>query len=400
MKDRFDVVIVGAGVTGLAVAALLAQGDRGGRLRVTLVDAGERPAYSGGDVALRVSAIATGSADLLAGIGAWGTVRAARACAYEHMRVWDESRPVDSGATLHFDAAEFALPQLGFIVENELLQHALLDVLDGLDVTLQFASPLQELCADADRYRLRLGGGRELRADLVIAADGARSFVREAAGIAVREWPYEQSAFVTHLWPQRPHRATAWQRFLADGPLGMLPLDDGRISVVWSTSEARVGEAMQATDAELGALLGEASDWVLGELRPEGPRGAFPLRARHAERYVLPGLALIGDAAHAVHPLAGQGANLGLRDAAALAEVVTAAVAAGEHPGDRPVLRRYERQRKGDNALMLHFMTGLNRLFATDSAFVRQLRTAGMRLFNYSGPIREHVVGIALGQRP
>lgn len=401
MRDCFDIVIVGAGVAGLTAAALLAQDAQSRKYRLTVVDAGERPAHDpGADVALRVSAIATGSAGVLNRAGAWEYVHDTRACAYEGMRVWDESQPVTGGATLRFDASEFAVPQLGFIVENVLLQHALLGVLDDLDVALLFESPLAGLREDRHRYRPQLADGRELRADLVIAADGARSFVREAAGIATREWRYGQSAFVTHLRPERPHRSIAWQRFLADGPLGMLPLDDGRISVVWSTREERAGEAMQAADEELASMLGEASDWVLGELAPEGPRGTFPLCARHAENYVLPGLVLIGDAAHAVHPLAGQGANLGLRDAAALASIVAAAVGSGEHPGDRPVLRRYERERKGDNALMLHFMTGLNRLFATDSAFVRQLRTAGMRLFNYSGPIRERMVGIALGQRP
>ena len=154
---------------------------------------------------------------------------------------------------------------------------------------------------------------------------------------------------------------------------------------------------MAADDEELGRSLSEASDHVLGDLTVAGPRGRFELCARHAVDYVLPGLALIGDAAHAVHPLAGQGANLGLQDAAVLADVVGTALDNGEHPGDRPVLRRYERARKGDNATMMHFMTGLNWLFGTDSALIRELRAAGMRLFNNSGPIRERAVKTALG---
>lgn len=381
MNKKFDILIVGAGVTGLTVAALLAQSPQSDRLRLTLVDAAPRPVHrSKDDVALRVSAIATGSAELLDSIGAWQHVSDTRACAYERMRVWDQNSVVESATTLRFDAAEFAVKQLGFIVENVLMQHALLKVLDKLDITLQFDTKVESL-----------------QADLVIGADGARSFVRESVGIETHDHPYGQSAVVTHLQPELPHCETAWQRFLTDGPLGMLPLSDGRISVVWSTNQEAADRAMAASDEELGSMLSDASDFVLGKLSVAGPRGAFPLCARHAEHYVLPGVALIGDAAHAVHPLAGQGANLGLQDAARLAEVVTAALENNEHPGDRPVLRRYERARKGENATMLHFMTGLNRLFATDSALLQELRATGMRLFGISGPIRERAVKIALG---
>ena len=233
----------------------------------------------------------------------------------------------------------------------------------------------------------------------MIGADGAHSVVRECAGIESREWDYEQFAFVTHLQAEQPHANVARQRFLSSGPLGMLPLADGRISVVWSTSEAQAQWATNAADDELGAALSIASDFVLGRLRVAGPRGVFPLRARHAEDYVKAGIALVGDAAHAVHPLAGQGANLGLQDAFSLANVISAALEQGEHPGDRPVLRRYERDRGGANAAMLHFMTGLNRLFATDSTLLKELRTTGMWLFNHSGPLRQRVVHVALGTR-
>jgi 2-octaprenylphenol hydroxylase len=221
--------------------------------------------------------------------------------------------------------------------------------------------------------------------------------VRKSVAISTRDWPYGQSAIVTHLNPEKPHQNTAWQRFLRDGPLGMLPLSDGRISVVWSTAEDIAEKALAASDEELGEMLSEASDYVLGALTVAGPRGAFPLCARHADKYVLPGIALIGDAAHAVHPLAGQGANLGLQDAAVLAQVIGTALSNAEYPGDRPVLRRYERERKGENAQMLHLMTGLNRLFATDSMLVRELRATGMRLFNNSGPLRDRAVRVALG---
>lgn len=398
MNRRYNIVVVGGGVTGLLAAALLARSEHSDRLDVTLVDAAPRPRFNAGDdVELRVSAIANGTVALLDSVGAWEFVAATRASAYERMRVWDEDSPPDGPATLRFDADEFAVPQLGFIVENVLLQEALLRQLGASDAELRFESPLQALRRVDGQYKIDLQTNETLTADLVVAADGARSFVRAAAGIETREWPYEQTAFVTHLQPEKPHGATARQRFLRDGPLGILPLADGRVSVVWSTTPEQANAALKADDATTGQMLSEASDQVLGNLAVAGPKGAFPLCARHAVNYVLPNLALIGDAAHAIHPLAGQGANLGLQDAAELATQVCDAIAAGLHPGDRPVLRRYERARKGANGTMLHFMTGLNRLFATDSRIIAELRAAGMRAFNRSGPIRERAVKVALG---
>lgn len=400
MNDKYEIVVVGAGVAGLSLAALLAQSNAGDALRITLIDGEPQPASPiGQDIALRVSAIARGSVSLLESIGAWACVDKNRIAAYDGMRVWDESAAADGGDVLHFDAAEFAEPQLGFIVENVMLQAALLEVLRGCDVEMLFDTPIESLEFRDQGPRLLLEDGRKLDADLVVGADGARSRVRESAAIDSQNWPYDQSAFVTHLETELPHGNMARQRFLAAGPLGMLPLNDGRISVVWSTTPGQVDWAMSAAADELGRVLTETSDFVLGDLTVAGPRGAFPLQAQHARDYVKAGVALIGDAAHAVHPLAGQGANLGLQDAACLADVLTTALQDGAYLGDRPVLRRYERARKGANATMLHFMTGLNRLFATDSVLLKELLTTGMRLFNQSGPIREHVVSVALGTR-
>jgi 2-octaprenylphenol hydroxylase len=304
-----------------------------------------------------------------------------RVSPYQAMRVWDENDDPDGAAALYFDAAEFAVPQLGHIVENVLIQDALLRVLDDSNVVLSFDTKITAMP----------------EADLVVGADGARSFVRELAGIKTNQWPYDQTAVVTHLKAEHEHRGIARQRFLHDGPIGMLPLADGRISVVWSTTPDEAARVVELPDDELGQILTDVSDGVLGRLTVAGPKGAFPLCAQHAENYVKAGLALIGDAAHAIHPLAGQGANLGLQDAAELAGVIDAAIGNGLHPGDRPVLRRYERARKGANLTMLHFMTGLNRLFTTDSGLVGDIRMAGMRMFNRSGPVRECAVKVALG---
>tara|TARA_R110002096_G_scaffold64920_3_gene158064 strand:- start:54845 stop:55999 length:1155 start_codon:yes stop_codon:yes gene_type:complete len=382
LTSRFRIVVVGGGITGLAVAARLAQGRHAAALDIHLVDAASRAEFRcSDDIALRVSAIANGSVEFLQSLGAWHAVAEARVSPYEQMCVWDESDAPDSATALHFDAAEFAVPQLGFIVENVLLQDALLRVLDDSNVALKFDTALEELPA----------------ADLLIGADGARSFVRQQSGIKTNQWSYEQTAVVTHLATEFAHERRALQRFLRNGPLGMLPLSDGRISVVWSTQPELATQAMQASDIELGQMLTEASDGVLGKLEVAGPKGAFPLCAQHAEEYIRPGVALIGDAAHAIHPLAGQGANLGLQDAAELSRVIEVALDEGLHPADRPVLRRYERARKGVNLTMLHFLTGLNRLFATDSALVGEIRSVGMRLFNRSGPLKERAVKVALG---
>ncbi len=398
MNRPFDIVIVGAGITGLTVAALLAHSKNAERLRVKIVDAGKRPAFDlSEDVSLRVSAIASGSSDIFASIGVWQDILGQRACPYRDMRVWDASGYFEGPDTLCFEAAEFALSELGFIVENTLIQHAVLQQLDAVKQAVEFETPIISIAQSDDRFSVDFANGETITADLIVGADGAGSFVRNSAGITVDAWAYPQSAFVTHLRPEKSHQYTAWQRFLRNGPVALLPLQDGRVSVVWSTTPEEADKAIAASNDELSDMLSEATDHVLGRLVAEGPRGSFPLKAQHANNYVLPGLALVGDAAHAVHPLAGQGANLGLADAARLVNVLDEAIGNDEYPGDMPVLRRYERARKGANQTMLYFIDSLNRLFLSESDSVAKLRGSGMRLFNLSGPIREQAVHVALG---
>jgi 2-octaprenylphenol hydroxylase len=400
MNREFDILIAGGGMVGLTIALLLAQGDTNEQLDITLVDAGDRPLFDPDqDVSLRVSAIASGTASLLERLGVWQKIAEARACPYRDMRVWDALASVEGPETLRFEAAEFAVPQLGFIVENILIQDALLTALDATNVTINFATRIRSVQKSGDRYVVEYGDGQTMKPELLIGADGTSSFVRNSASITVKSWEYSQTAFVTHLQPESSHRNTAWQRFLTNGPVALLPLSDGRVSTVWTTTPEQAQELKDTTEDELASLLTDATDGVLGNLAVSGPRGAFPLKSQHANRYVLAGLALAGDAAHAVHPLAGQGANLGLADARVLADAITGALAAGEHPGDLPVLRRYERARKFANKSMLHFIDGLNRLFSNESTPLARLRGAGMALFNKSGPIREFAVQVALGIR-
>jgi len=344
-----------------------------------------------------VSAITSGSANIFAMIDVWQDIVSQRACPYRDMRVWDSVGYAEGPDTLRFEAAEFGVPELGFIVENTLIQHMLLQQLDAMDQAVEFETPIEVITESDNRFHVEFADGKLLTADLLIGADGAGSFVRKSAEIDVDAWAYPQSAFVTHLLPEKNHQHTAWQRFLRSGPVALLPLADGRVSVVWSTTPEQADEAIAASDGDLSEMLSEATDWVLGHLVAEGPRGSFPLKAQHVSQYVLPGLALIGDAAHAVHPLAGQGANLGVADAAKLAGVIDEALKNDEHPGDLRVLRRYERARKGANQTMLYFIDSLNRLFSSESDAVAKLRGSGMRLFNLSGPIRHHAAHVALG---
>lgn len=394
MKRPFDITIVGAGMTGLGLAALLANDSR---CAVRVIDAGPPPDFdAGADVGLRVSALAPATVELLDRVGAWQRVLDRRASPYERMQVWDAAASPDGPATVCFDASEFAVAQLGFIVENELVRFALYEALQSSQVIFDFEQPIDAIEQRRGRWEVR-HADTVTDAELIVGADGGRSFVRDAADIDIDLTRYEQTALVTHVTPERGHERTALQRFLASGPIGMLPLADGRISIVWSTSPAEAEKASAMSDADLGARLTEVSDRVLGSLTVAGPRGTFPLAAAHAENYVEAGLALIGDAAHSVHPLAGQGVNLGFADVTALAGVIVEAFDAGEYPADRPVLRRYERARRGANAAMIRLLTGLNSLFAADSMLVGELRRTGMLLFNRSGPIRNKAVDIAFG---
>ena len=393
MNRQFDVVIVGAGMTGLGLAALLA---RDSRLAIRVIDHAPVPTFDfDGDIGLRVSALAPATVELLECANAWTHIRQ-RASRFERMQVWDAAAAPDGPATVTFDASEFAAAELGYIVENELVRYALYESLQGTQVVFEFEQSLDGFERRQDGWEIRLGE-RSVNADLLVGADGIRSIVREMAGIGTTETRYEQTAVVTHLKPERAHAATARQRFLATGPIGLLPLADGRISVVWSTSPEEAESALRLDDAALGERLSSVTDRVLGNLEVAGPRGSFPLVAAHAERYVDTGLALIGDAAHSVHPLAGQGVNLGFADVDELAATIRSALDSGEYPADRPVLRRYERARRGANAGMMQLLTGLNRLFAADSTVVGELRRAGMQLFNLSGPVRRRAVDIAFG---
>lgn len=391
MKLDTDIAIVGGGVVGAALACALK--DSG--LSITLLDAQSPAPYDPkAEVDLRVFALSRSSRRIFEALGAWEAVAAARISPYREMQVWDAG----GKGSIHFDSAELGEPELGYIAENSLLQHALWARLQGHPrVTLLAPARPEALALEDEGATLSLDRGRRLKARLVVAADGAASATRALAGIEVESESYGQRAVVAHVRTEEPHRETAWQRFLATGPVAFLPLKDGRVSVVWSADEAEAERILKLDDAGFCAALTEATEARLGKVLSSTRRAAFPLQRLHARDYVRGRFALVGDAAHAVHPLAGQGVNLGLLDAAALAEVILDAERKGRDIGDLGVLRRYERWRKGDNLAMIFALDGFKRLFSNDVAALMTLRNAGLRAVDRFTPLKHAFVRRAMG---
>ncbi|BBT14211.1 2-octaprenylphenol hydroxylase [Pseudomonas sp. SLBN-26] len=391
-----DLIIVGAGMVGSALA--LALKDSG--LDILLIDGSPlsvKPFDAEAAFEPRVSALSAASQRILDRLGAWPGVVARRASPYGEMQVWDGT---GTGA-IHFSAASVHADVLGHIVENRVVQDALLEPLHDSGIGLMPNARLEHLRHSGDDWLLTLVDGRQLRAPLVIAADGANSAVRRLAGCATREWDYLHHAIVTSVRCEQPHRRTAWQRFTDDGPLAFLPLDrqgdEHWCSIVWSVTPEEAERLMALGDEAFCSALGEAFEHRLGRVEHSDPRLCIPLRQRHAKRYVEPGLALIGDAAHTIHPLAGQGVNLGFLDAAVLAEVLLHAHARGERLADEKVLSRFERRRMPYNLGMMAAMEGFERLFQADPLPLRWLRNAGLRWVNQQPEAKALFVRQALG---
>ena len=394
-RHDFDVIIVGGGMVGLCLAALVACDERLSAWRVALVDPAVPRPPQDGEVDLRVSALSRASQRILAAAGAWNAIEP-HACPYAEMVVWDAASRADARDALRFSAAETGEPNLGHIAENLRVQWALHES-PQMRGTTRLRTGLETVEFEADSARVGLADGRKLTCGLVIGADGGASLTREQAGIGRAGWAYGQTAIVAHLRTAQPHRDTAYQRFLPEGPLAFLPLADGRVSLVWTTTPAEAAALQQAEPAEFSRRVTEASDRVLGDAVLDSGRAGFPLGLWHAREYVRPGLALVGDAAHTIHPLAGQGVNLGFLDCASLVQVLGQAVSAGEESSGLRVLRRYERWRRSENALVMGACDGLNRLFAEKGVAVATARRLGMSLVSGQPLLRRALVQRALG---
>jgi 2-octaprenyl-3-methyl-6-methoxy-1,4-benzoquinol hydroxylase/2-octaprenylphenol hydroxylase len=385
-----DVAVVGGGMVGAAAALALARAG----LAVALLEArAPAPWRADAEVDLRVVGLAPSSIALLDELGVWTSIRESRVSAYRHMHVWDAA----SGASIDFDAAAEGRDMLGCIVENSLVQWSLWQALETAGVRRLCPAEVTAFEAGGDRIRLQLADGASLSAAVLVAADGAASPLRQLAGIGTRGRDYAQRAVVAHVHTERAHEGTAWQRFLAGGPLALLPLADGRSSIVWSLPEAEARRVLELDDRRFCDELGAASDFRLGRITATTPRAAFPLKLQLAQHYQAERFVLLGDAAHAVHPLAGQGVNLGLRDVVELRDALLAARRAGHDIGTAQVLRRYARRRRSADTLDALGFDALARIYAWQSPPLVAARAVGVRLLDRLSPLKRRLSDHAAG---
>lgn len=412
-EQFFDVVIVGSGMAGSALAASLAGSD----LSVAVIEAQPiKPGWPdmGSDVNgfdLRVSALTAASQALLDRLGAWSLITSQRVSPYNKMRVWDG----DGTGAIGFDAADIHHNELGHIVENRIIVAALLQRLQLAPnvallnpVKVESMTRIQGESGEQKGYQLKLDSGLSINTGLVVGADGAMSRVRSWADFKTREWDYGHHGLVATIETENGHQQTAWQRFMTSGPLALLPLTpshsdsdllaiDRFASIVWSTQPEHAEELLALDDEAFCERLTQASEARLGKIKSVSRRVAFPLRQRHAIDYVQPHVALIADAAHTIHPLAGQGINIGFHDVEVLSEELLRAKAKGVAVGDMAALTRYQRRCKGTNLAMMATMQGFKELFGHEALPIRWLRNEGMKRLNSMNFAKNWLIKQAMG---
>ncbi|PSU46044.1 FAD-dependent 2-octaprenylphenol hydroxylase [Photobacterium frigidiphilum] len=386
-----DVAIIGGGMVGLTLAAALAETE----LRVAVIE-GQLPDP---ELALlpdvRVSALSRASERILRRVGAWQGIESRRFSPYNRMEVWEQ----DSFAKIQFDAERLSQPDLGHIVENRVIQLALLDRIKQLsNVTLMAPERCQNIAFGESEAWLTMESGKSLTAKLVVGADGANSWVRRQLDIPLTHWDYGHSAIVANIRCAEAHDKTARQVFRPQGPLAFLPLAESDLcSIVWSVAPEEAEQLCGLSDSEFNKSLTAAFDNRLGLCKVEGQRQAFPLKMRYARDFVRERVALVGDAAHTIHPLAGQGVNLGLLDAASLAQELKALWQKEQDIGQKSNLRHYERWRKAEAAKMITTMQGFRDLFDGSNPAKKLVRDLGMLFADKAPGVKDEFMRRALG---
>ena len=384
-----DVAVVGGGMVGGALALGLAQQG----FAVTVIEKSEPARFDAtAQPDVRISAISAASVALLRGLGVWDAVQAMRCHPYRQLETWEWE-----SAHVLFDARELKLPLLGYMVENSVLQRALWEALQAHpQVTLRTGDELSALRADGDRQQLTFADGDTLTVKLVVGADGANSWVRQTAGIGIHAWQYQQSCMLITVQCEDEAGESTWQHFTPAGPRAFLPLYDNWASLVWYDTPARIRQLQTLTMAQLEQEIGRHFPSRLGPVKPVAA-ASFPLARRHALQYVRPGLALVGDAAHTIHPLAGQGVNLGYRDVDALLDVLSNARTHGEAWSSNSVLKRYQMRRMADNFIMQSGMDLFYAGFSNALGPVRLLRNIGLMAAERAGVLKRQALKYALG---
>lgn len=392
MQACYDVVIAGGGMVGATLACAL--GNSG--LKVAIIESAEpAPFASDQPPDLRVSALSAASQNILTHLNVWQGVTERRVCPYRRMKVWEMN--AEHAATL-FNAQEGGFSHLGTIVENRILQLALLERLISFDnVDLIMPVQVEKIDYSPGASLLELSDGRQLVARLLVAADGGDSPVRQQAGLSVMRRDYNQHALVATVETAYPQQDITWQQFTPAGPRAFLPLSGHYGSLVWYDRPETIAQLKSLSHSDLLQAFQQSFPRALGEVTQLLERGSFPLRSQHALQYVKEGVALTGDAAHMINPLAGQGVNIGLLDAAQLAEVLLEGKGAGCHPGDLTILKRYEKKRKAHNLLMLQSMDFFYHLFGNDILPLKLARNAGLGLADKLKPAKRKVIAFAMG---
>lgn len=396
----YDVVIVGAGMVGATLGCLLAQQGR----RVALIERAvftpfvldphsmDKPNYG-----LRVSAISHASQQAFIDVGAWDVMSSLRVTPYENMHVWDAT----GQGEIHFSAADIAAPELGTIIENQVIQTGLFHAMDAYD-TLTVLAPASVTAFQVDdkAVKIELSNGDQLTTALLVGADGAQSKVRQWANIVVQKNDYYQKGLVAVVKTEMSHQFTAWQRFMPSGPLAFLPLNDHLCSVVWTLPADKADYYLAMSDETFNTAISAALDHRLGQVNVVSKRAAFPLVGQQAEHYMADGVALVGDAAHTIHPLAGQGVNLGIKDTVVLADQLSSLshdYFQQEKIMSNKILRRYERARRGDNVMTQKAMEGFKLLFGNRCIPLQVMRNMGLRAMNQLTPMKNEVMRRAMG---